>query len=267
MTTTTFARLALTPIRAAFAVLDQGKAHVLDAPPWLGGKRTSEVLEGIDAEGRGGPPRLAPVLPTKILCVGRNYAAHAAELGNDVPKEPLLFLKPPSALLGPDGTIELPPATLAERIEHEVELAVVVGARLRHASVDEARRAIFGLTCAGDITARDLQKRDGQWTRAKGMDTFCPVGPVVVTGLDPQALTVRCLVNDEPRQEGRTATMIFPVAEVLAYASQVMTLEPGDLVLTGTPSGVGPLADGDALTLSIERIGSMRLRVAAASRP
>lgn len=263
--TTRFARLTLSPSRAAFVVLDAGRAWVLDHPPWLGGERTGEVLDGIDAEGRGGPARLAPVLPTKILCVGRNYAAHAAELGNDVPKEPLLFLKPPSALLGPDGTIELPSAALTERVEHEVELGVVVGARLRRASIDEARRAVFGLTCAGDITARDLQRRDGQWTRAKGMDTFCPVGPVVVTGLDPRALTVRCLVNGQPRQEGRTADMIFSVAEVLAHASQVMTLEPGDLVLTGTPSGVGPLADGDQLTLAIEPIGAMQLRVAASA--
>lgn len=265
MTATRFARLALDPTRAAFVALDAGRAWVLDQPPWLGGQPTGEVIDGVDAEGRGERARLAPVLPTKILCVGRNYAAHAAELGNDVPKEPLLFLKPPSALLGPDGTIELPSPSLAERIEHEVELGVVVGARLRRASVDEARRAIFGLTCAGDITARDLQKRDGQWTRAKGMDTFCPIGPVVVTGLDPQALIVRCLVNGEPRQEGRTATMIFSVAEVLAYASHVMTLEPGDLVLTGTPSGVGPLVDGDRLTLAIEPIGAMELRVVAAA--
>lgn len=259
-----FARLALEPTRHAFVELDRGVARVLDAAPWLGGKPTGETIAGVDDEARGGPRRLAPVAPSKILCVGRNYRAHAAELGNEVPKEPLLFLKPPSSLLDPDGAIELPPASISERIEHEAELAVVVGRRLRRASADEARAAIFGLTAAGDITARDLQKKDGQWTRAKGMDTFCPVGPVVVAGLEPAPLAIRCEVNAEVRQDGSTRDMIFGVADVLSYASRVMTLEPGDLLLTGTPSGVGPLVAGDALTIAIEHIGTLAARVVAA---
>jgi 2-keto-4-pentenoate hydratase/2-oxohepta-3-ene-1,7-dioic acid hydratase in catechol pathway len=250
--------------RQVFAELAGGRALLLSAAPWLGGTPTGETLDGVDAEGQGqAARRLAPVAPSKILCVGRNYRAHAKELGNEVPVEPLLFLKPPSSLLDPDGTIELPPPVISPRIEHEAELAVVIGRRARRVGVDEAAAAIFGLTIAGDITARDLQKKDGQWTRAKGMDTFCPVGPVVVSGLDPQALTLRCHVGDELRQSGSTADMIFPVAAVIAYASQVMTLEPGDLLLTGTPHGVGPLRDGDTLSIEVPGIGTLRARVAA----
>ncbi len=207
--------------------------------------------------------RLAPVTPSKIVCVGRNYRAHASELGNEVPVEPLLFFKPPSSLLEPEGAIELPPPSLSNRVDHEAELAVVIGRRVRRVSAEEAAAAIFGCTIAGDITARDLQKKDGQWTRAKGMDTFCPTGPVVVSGLDPQALSIACRVNGELRQSGPTADMIFSVATVIAYASQVMTLEPGDLLVTGTPPGVGPLHAGDALAIEVPGIGTLRARVAA----
>jgi 2-keto-4-pentenoate hydratase/2-oxohepta-3-ene-1,7-dioic acid hydratase in catechol pathway len=255
-------RLALEDGRRVFAALAADGAHLLDGAPWAGGSPTGEVIAGVDAEGRGeGARRLAPVLPSKILCVGRNYKAHAKELGNEVPAEPLLFLKPPSSLLDPEGAIELPPPSISDRVEHEAELAVVIGRRVRRASEAEAAEAIFGCTLAGDITARDLQKKDGQWTRAKGMDTFCPVGPVVVSGLDPQALQITCHVNGELRQSGSTADMIFPVAAVIAYASQVMTLEPGDLLLTGTPHGVGPLHNGDLLEIAIAEIGTLRVGV------
>jgi 2-keto-4-pentenoate hydratase/2-oxohepta-3-ene-1,7-dioic acid hydratase in catechol pathway len=258
-----FGRLALPDGRRVFAELEHDQALLLDGAPWSGGARTGEVLPGIDAEARGDAARrLAPVVPAKILCVGRNYKAHAKELDNEVPKEPLLFLKPSSALLDPDGTIELPPPTISGRVDHEAELAVVIGRRVRRASEAEAAEAIFGATVAGDITARDLQKKDGQWTRAKGMDTFCPVGPVVVTGLDVQALSITCRVNGELRQSGSTGDMIFPVATVIAYVSQVMTLEPGDLLLTGTPSGVGPLRNGDVLEIDVPGIGGLRARVA-----
>jgi 2-keto-4-pentenoate hydratase/2-oxohepta-3-ene-1,7-dioic acid hydratase in catechol pathway len=272
-----FARLALADGRQPFVEIIDGAALVLSGAPWAGGTPTGEVVPGVDAEGRGsghdggdpqtpGPAgrRLAPVAPTKIVCVGRNYKAHAKELGNEVPAEPLLFFKPPSSLLDPDGAIELPPPSISDRIEHEAELAVVIGRRVRRASVAEAAAAIFGLTVAGDITARDLQKKDGQWTRAKGMDTFCPVGPVIVSGLDPQALSITCHVGEELRQSGSTADMIFPVADVIAYASQVMTLEPGDLLLTGTPHGVGPLRAGDHLSIEVAGIGTLRARVTAA---
>jgi 2-keto-4-pentenoate hydratase/2-oxohepta-3-ene-1,7-dioic acid hydratase in catechol pathway len=256
------ARLALQGT-ARFAELEGGRALLLDGPPWAGGAPTGEVVEGVDAEGQGPTVRrLAPVAPSKIVCVGRNYRAHAQELGNDVPPEPLLFFKPPSSLLDPDGTIELPPTTISSRVDHEAELAVVIGRQARRVDAGEAARAIFGCTVAGDITARDLQKKDGQWARAKGMDGFCPTGPVVVTGLDPQALSITCRVNGELRQSGSTADMFFSVASVIAYVSQVMTLEPGDLLLTGTPSGVGPLRDGDALEIEVPGIGTLRARVA-----
>jgi 2-keto-4-pentenoate hydratase/2-oxohepta-3-ene-1,7-dioic acid hydratase in catechol pathway len=259
-----FARLALDrgPV---FVELEAGAAHVLSDAPWLGGRRTGERLEGFDAEGKGPARRLAPVLPSKILCVGRNYRAHAKELGSEAPEEPLLFLKPPSSLLDPDGTIELPPVTLSNRIDHEAELALVIGRRVRRVSEAEAASAIFGFTVAGDITARDLQKKDGQWTRAKGMDTFCPIGPVLVTDLDASALSIRCTVSGSVKQNGSTADMVFSPARVIAFASEFLTLEPGDVILTGTPEGVGPLVGGDVLEIAIGGIGSLRLDVVAAS--
>ena len=232
-----------------------GEALVLDAAPWLGGAPTGARLDPESVR------RLAPVQPSKILCVGRNYRAHAKELGNEVPAEPLLFLKPPSSILDPGGVLELPPADVSARVDHEAELAVVIGARLRRADVDEAAAAVFGATCAGDITARDLQKKDGQWTRAKGMDGFCPVGPEVCTGLDLGDLVVECRVSGDLRQRGSTRDLVFSVPELLAYASRFFTLEPGDLVLTGTPEGVGPLAAGDHLAITIAPIGSLEVEV------
>ena len=259
-----FARLSLADGRRVFAALDGGRAHVIEAAPWIDARRTGEVIEGVDDEGRSArATRLAPVTPAKILCVGRNYKAHASELGNEVPPEPLLFLKPSSSLLDPDGTIELPPTSISNRVDHEAELAIVIGRRARRVSADEAASCVFACTIAGDITARDLQKKDGQWTRAKGMDGFCPVGPVLVTGLDSQALSITCRVNGVVRQQGVTTDMMFSIASVISYASQVMTLEPGDLLLTGTPPGVGPLAAGDALEIEVPGIGTLRARVAA----
>lgn len=204
---------------------------------------------------------LAPVTPSKILCIGRNYAAHAAELGNEVPPEPMIFLKPPSALIGPGDTIELPP--LSQRVEHEAELAVVIGRRCRHLSEEEAMGAIGGYTIANDVTARDLQRKDGQWSRAKGFDTFCPVGPWLVTAdaLDPTALRVQCRVNGETRQDGNTQQFIFGLPRLLHDLSAVFTLEPGDLILTGTPAGVGPLLSGDEIEIEIEGLGILRNHV------
>jgi 2-keto-4-pentenoate hydratase/2-oxohepta-3-ene-1,7-dioic acid hydratase in catechol pathway len=248
--------------RAAWLELEGGAAHELEGAPWLGSERTGARVESVDEEGRG-LALLAPASPSKIVCIGRNYHAHARELGNEVPKEPLLFMKAPSSLVGPGGAVELPPARLAERVDHEAELAVVVGHRLRRATPAEARAAVFGATAACDVTARDLQKRDGQWTRAKGMDTFCPLGPVLVTGLPLEDLAVRCRVDGKLRQDGRTSAMIFSIGEVLAYISETITLEPGDLVLTGTPEGVGPLADGNQLEVEIEGVGTLSVRVQA----
>src|SRR5512137_1265586 len=183
--------------------------------------------------------------PGKIVCVGRNYVEHAKELGNAVPERPLLFLKPPSALLGDGETIVLPRASA--QVEHEGEIGVVVGRTLRRAGPDEARAAVGGITCVNDVTARDLQKSDGQWTRAKGFDTFCPAGPLVWTpppGFDLQRLKVFCRVNGQVRQSGKAADMAFPIPVILSLVSHIMTLEPGDLVATGTPAGVAPLHAG-----------------------
>jgi 2-keto-4-pentenoate hydratase/2-oxohepta-3-ene-1,7-dioic acid hydratase in catechol pathway len=202
--------------------------------------------------------------PGKIVCVGRNYVEHARELGNTLPERPLLFLKPPTALLGDGETIVLPAASV--QVEHEGEIGVVVGKPLRRAGEDEARAGIAGITCVNDVTARDLQKADGQWTRAKGFDTFCPAGPVVwapPSGFDLAQLTVTCRVNGAVRQQGRAAAMAFDIPFLLSYISQVMTLEPGDLVATGTPAGVGPLAPGDVVEVEIPAVGVLRNIVAA----
>lgn len=201
--------------------------------------------------------------PGKIICVGRNYARHAAELGNPVPEEPLLFLKPPSSLIGDGEAIVLPPES--EKVEHEAEIGVVLGKRLARAPEEEALRAIGGITCANDVTARDLQRRDEQWTRAKGFDTFCPAGPAVVPVAPAELgnLVVRCRVNGALRQEGNSADMVFPIPVLLAWISHVMTLEPGDLVLTGTPEGVGPLVPGDLVEVEIGGVGILRNSVLA----
>jgi 2-keto-4-pentenoate hydratase/2-oxohepta-3-ene-1,7-dioic acid hydratase in catechol pathway len=203
------------------------------------------------------------VRPGKILAIGRNYVAHAKELGNAVPSEPILFLKPPSALIGPGEAIVLPRGVT--HVEHEGEIAVVVGRRLRHASREEAEAAIGGFTCANDVTSRALQKLDGQWTRAKGFDTFCPVGPRVADGLDWRALSVSCRVNGEVRQQAPATEMAFDIPSLLAFASGVMTLEPGDLLLTGTPSGTSELRPGDVVEVEIPGVGVLSNPVIAAA--
>ncbi len=202
--------------------------------------------------------------PSKIVCAGRNYAAHAKELGNVVPERPLLFLKPPSALIGDGEAIVLPAES--QRVEHEAEIGVVLGSRLRCASEGEALKAVAGITCVNDVTARDLQKTDGQWTRAKGFDTFCPAGPRVVplNELPPlEELAVVCRVNGEERQRGGASQMVFPVPRLLAYISGIMTLEPGDLIATGTPAGVGPLAASDVVEVEIPGVVVLRNPVVA----
>jgi 2-keto-4-pentenoate hydratase/2-oxohepta-3-ene-1,7-dioic acid hydratase in catechol pathway len=187
--------------------------------------------------------------PSKIVCVGRNYVAHAKELGNDVPREPLIFLKPPSTLIRSGESIRLP--TVSKQVEYEGEIGVIVGTRLRKATAAEARKAVAGIVAANDVTARDLQKSDSQWTRAKGFDTFCAVGEVGTAPADLASLTVTTRVNGEVRQTGRGSDMVFDIPAVLVYISHVMTLEPGDLVLTGTPEGVGTLAPGDVVQVEI----------------
>ncbi len=202
--------------------------------------------------------------PSKIICIGRNYRAHAAELGNEVPVRPLLFFKPPSALVSSGEPIRLPAASA--RVEFEGEIGVVIGARLRDASEDECRAAISGIVALNDVTARDLQKSDGQWARAKGFDSFCPVGAVGPVPDDLDTLTVITRVNGEERQRGRASAMVFAIPALLGYISGIMTLEPGDLVATGTPEGVGPLTAGDDVEIEIEGISRVRNPVIARDR-
>lgn len=198
---------------------------------------------------------MARPTPGKIVCVGRNYAAHAKELGNEVPERPLLFFKPPSAVIGDGETIRLPAAS--SRVDHEAEIALVIGRRAHRVAAADAMAHVAGIACANDVSARDLQKLDGQWARAKGFDTFCPLGAIVRDGFDWDDLEIVGRVNGEVRQHGHVRDMIFPMAELVAYISAIMTLEPGDVILTGTPEGVGPLAAGD--TVEVEIPGVARL--------
>jgi 2-keto-4-pentenoate hydratase/2-oxohepta-3-ene-1,7-dioic acid hydratase in catechol pathway len=206
---------------------------------------------------------LPPVLPGKIICVGRNYVSHAREQNAEVPEVPLLFLKPPSSLIGHNDSIFLPPQS--KQVEHEAELVVVIGKRGRWISAEEALDFVLGYTAGIDITARDLQRRDGQWTRGKGFDTFCPIGPWIETEFDPSDALITCHVNNEMRQMGSTRDMVFRVNQLIAFASSVMTLEPGDILMTGTPAGVGPLMPGDTIEVSIEGIGKLTNHVLAES--
>jgi len=207
---------------------------------------------------------LAPTLPSKIICVGRNYAAHAKEHDAEVPKVPLIFLKPPSSVIAHQEAIVLPPQS--NQVEHEAELAIVIGHRGRWITSEEALSHVFGFTVANDVTARDLQRSDGQWTRAKGFDTFCAVGPWIETEFDPADAVITCHINDEMRQMASTRDMIFSVRQLIAFISSVMTLEPGDLILTGTPAGVSPLNSGDTVEVSIEGLGKLSNPVVSSTR-
>jgi 2-keto-4-pentenoate hydratase/2-oxohepta-3-ene-1,7-dioic acid hydratase in catechol pathway len=202
----------------------------------------------------------APVMPGKIICVGRNYVAHAREHGADVPEVPLIFLKPQSSVIGPEEKIILPPQST--QVEHEAELAVVIGKRGRWINPESAQDHIFGYTVGNDITARDLQRRDGQWTRSKSFDTFCPLGPWIDTSFDPSDTIITCHVNGEMRQMGSTHDMVFGINQLIAFASSIMTLDPGDVILTGTPSGVSPIHTGDLIEVTIEGLGTLRNSVA-----
>jgi 2-keto-4-pentenoate hydratase/2-oxohepta-3-ene-1,7-dioic acid hydratase in catechol pathway len=200
---------------------------------------------------------LAPVLPSKVVAVGRNYADHAREMGGEPPTEPVLFLKPSTAVVGHGDPIAYP-VKLTQRVDYEGELAVIIGRLCREVPAAQAAEVIFGYTCANDVTARDLQARDGQWTRAKGFDTFCPLGPWIETDADPADLGLTTVVNGEVRQQARTSQLLYDVPALVEYVSTVMTLLPGDVLLTGTPAGVGPLEDGDEVSVTIENIGSLR---------
>ncbi len=228
----------------------------LAAPPWETGDTPHRDGDPI---ARRGVALLPPVAASKILAIGRNYRAHAKELGNEVPAEPLVFYKAPSSLLAHGGTVVLPKD--AGRVDYEGELALVLGRRVRNVAREEAKGAIFGLTAAIDVSARDWQKKDGQWWRAKSCDTFCPIGPAVVSGIDPDDLLLETLVDGEVRQSARTSEVVFDAAMLVSYISRFMTLEAGDVILTGTPEGVAPLAPGQSVEVRIEKVGSLVVRI------
>ena len=202
---------------------------------------------------------LPPVLPSKVVAIGRNYAAHAAELGHEVPDVPVAFFKPSTSVIGPGDSIAYP--SFSSELHHEAELAVVIGRMCREVPPERVKDVIFGYTCANDVTARDVQQREKQWARAKGFDTSCPLGPWVETELDPADLTIQATVNGEQRQLGRTSEMVRPIADLIAHISEAMTLLPGDVILTGTPAGVGPLNVGDEVAVTIEGIGTLTNKV------
>ena len=231
-----------------YGILEGEKVQEISATPWTEWSGTGRSFP------RTSVRLLAPVEPRKIVCVGRNYSAHAAELGNDVPKEPLIFLKPPTSIVGPSDAIVLP--SYSRRVEHEGELGLVMGRKCAHLNDHEnPLDYVLGYTCVNDVTARDLQKADVQFTRAKGFDTFCPTGPYIESELHPGDLLVEALVNGEVRQSGRTSLMVFPPPFLVRWISRMMTLEPGDLIATGTPSGVGPLVERDVVDIRIGGIG------------
>lgn len=236
------------------------QVQALDAPPWLQGQPTNLLL----------PPDsyqlLAPCSPSKIVAVGKNYIRHAAEMGTPVPTEPLLFLKPSTSVIATDNPIQYPPQS--QRVDYEGELALVIGDRCVDCSPEEAQTKIWGYTIANDVTARDLQKQDGQWTRAKSFDTFCPLGPWIVRELSPST-RLQTFLNDDPQpvQSAQVEEMVFSPDLLVSYISQVMTLLPGDVVLTGTPEGVGPMQIGDHIRVEIEGIGSLHNTLVARSLP
>jgi len=236
---------------AVHALFSGDRLVLLNAAPWLGGRPIGVELPALEAT------LLAPCTPTKIVCVGVNYADHAKESVSrtTVPDEPVLFLKPPSAVIGPGVPIELPPGV--GRVDHEAELGLVIGRRIFRADRDTARAAIAGVTAVNDVSARVLQKKDGQFTRAKGFDTFCPLGPWIALGLDPADLAVRARVGGVLRQDGRSRDLVCGPVDLVVYISNVMTLEPGDVISTGTPAGVGLLEPGDVVEIEIEGVGSL----------
>jgi 2-keto-4-pentenoate hydratase/2-oxohepta-3-ene-1,7-dioic acid hydratase in catechol pathway len=235
----------------AYGILDEYQVREISGAPW------AEWSQSPRAHPLAAICLLAPVDPTKVVCIGRNYAAHAAELGNEVPKEPLMFLKPPSSIVGTEEPIML--TRYSQRVEHEGELAIVIGRRCSQlGDADDALAYVLGYTCLNDVTARDIQKSDVQFTRGKGFDTFCPVGPHIETDLDPANVLVETRVNGAVRQSGNTSLMIYPCAFLIRWISRMMTLYPGDVIATGTPAGVGPLVAGDSVEVSVAGIGVLR---------
>jgi 2-keto-4-pentenoate hydratase/2-oxohepta-3-ene-1,7-dioic acid hydratase in catechol pathway len=241
--------------RSATGSLDHDEIEELGDPArgGTGGRRAVHLL--------GRVKLLAPCSPGKVVAVGLNYRDHAAEMGLAVPIEPIIFLKPSTSVIGPGDTIRYP--GMSAQVDYEAELGVVIKDRIRNIAPHEAKDHILGYTCANDVTARDLQRKDGQWTRAKSFDTFCPIGPWIETELDPSNLLVESYLNGELRQSSRTAQLIFPVNYLVSFISRIMTLDPGDLIITGTPSGIGPMKPGDEIEVRIGGIGSLKNKVSA----
>src|SRR2546427_3868116 len=239
------------PSLPRYGLIESENVIEISGPPWGSWSRNSRSARLAEVR------LLCPVEPSKIVCVGRNYTAHATELGNEIPKEPLMFLKPPSSVIGSEEPIVLP--KYSQQVEHEGELGLVLGRRCSHLrDTDDALSFVLGYTCLNDVTARDLQISDVQFTRAKGFDTFCPVGPYIETDLNPANVLVETHVNGARRQSGSTALMIYPVPYLVRWVSRMMTLLPGDVIATGTPAGVGPLVAGDTVEVSVAGIGVLR---------
>lgn len=234
-----------------YGMLEGESITAFDDAPWFGGEPTNEVFSLASVELK------APVEPSKVVCIGLNYHAHvaASQSADEAPEYPLIFLKPSSAVIGPNEAIVHP--TQSQRVDYEAELGVVIGREAKDVEESEVDGYIFGLTCVNDVTARDLQKKDGQWSRAKGFDTFCPVGPTIVTGVDYSDLKVEGILNGEVKQSGRTSLMIFKIPFLVSYISKIMTLYPGDLISTGTPSGIGPMVPGDSVEVVVEKVGKL----------
>lgn len=240
----------------AFGVLEEGEQVIA--------RVAGHPFGGIEFTGERYPLAevrlVAPMLPSKVIAIGKNYADHAREMGGEAPAEPVVFLKPSTSVIGPGDPIAYP-EKLSQRVDYEGELAVVIGRLCRDVPAERAKDVVFGYTCANDVTARDLQSRDGQWSRAKGFDTFCPLGPWIETSLDPADLALTTTLNGELRQSARTSQLLHDVPALIAYVSAVMTLLPGDVILTGTPAGVGPMSVGDEVSVGIEGIGTLTNRV------
>lgn len=240
--------------KVCFGLLEGDQINILDRSYFENGwQKTGEVISFENV-------RLSvPVEPSKIVCIGLNYAKHIEELGHNFHEDPVIFLKPTTTLIGPEEEILIP--AMSQQVEYEAELVVVIGKTAKNVLETEAGDYIFGYTCGNDVTARDLQKKDGQWTRSKGFDTFCPIGPWIVSGLEPETLNIRSLLNGEVRQSSNTQNLINSVPKLVSYISQIMTLNPGDLIMTGSPEGVGPMKSGDVISVYIEGIGELRNRV------
>lgn len=240
----------------AYGIADAEGVEVYRGSPFVAWEPTENVVPWAKVQ------LLAPVIPTKVICVGKNYEDHAAEMGGEAPESPLIFMKPATSVIGPDASVVHPHQT--EEMNHEAELAIVVSRVAKNVKAEDAGQYILGYTAANDVTARDLQRSDGQWTRAKGFDTFCPLGPAIETELDPlERLAIICRVNGEVRQAGFTSDMIFGVGAIFEYVTDVMTLLPGDVILTGTPSGVSKVNVGDTMEVEIDGIGTLTNRVAS----